>query len=105
MSPHDALDDLRPVSYQMPAIRNRQGIGRASFAARRIPFASVARDDFDARASFQPRLKCFGLPVRQQVNDTMRFEINEDRAIVRTFAVRIKLSRPVTEPTRLQNRA
>jgi len=35
----------------------------------------------------------------------MAFQINEQRAIGLALAKRIELSRPVTEPARLQNRA
>jgi hypothetical protein len=70
-----------------------------------IGAGSVARDDADGWMLLEPGGERLGVAVFKQGDGALSFEITDDRAVALAFLPGIELSRPVTEPARLQNRA
>ena len=67
--------------------------------------SAVTRDDLHTRMSLQPGSQGGGAGVGKQFKRTIGAEVDQDGFVVLAFAIRIELSRHVTEPARLQNRA
>jgi len=96
---------IREIFQQVPAVGNLQRMGRTITNRLRIGLGSVTGDNLDPWMVAQPLTHAFRGSVRQEVNDVSTFMINQDGSIPLSLPYRIELSRPVTEPARLQNRA
>jgi hypothetical protein len=65
----------------MPAIRNLNSIRCATRNGAREFGRAIAADDLDTRMGLQPSYEQVGVPIRQEINWTMLFEINEYRSV------------------------
>jgi len=74
------------VDKQMEAICNLNSMGRAAPNSSRVFGRAIAADNLYTRMGFQPGCEQFCIPIRQQINRTMLFEINENRSIGMAFA-------------------
>ena len=83
-----ALDHLASVEQKVPAVRDLDGLGRAHRGAARVFGRAVARDKPDLRLPSKPGGERRGRTVRQEVEGTPAFEVDEDGPVGAPFAQR-----------------
>ena len=93
------------VLHQVPAIGHLLGSGCATRQRLGVDGGSIACDDFDSWVGLKPLGDRRSGVLRKQSNRAVALQIDDDTAVTLSLADGIELSRPVTEPARLQNRA
>ncbi len=99
------LEGISQVAKHVPAIGHLQRLGSTARCAFGIGPCPIAANDLDLRLRFQPGGKRVGTGIGQAIDHLVLLQIDQDGTVRLAFPVRIELSRPVTEPARLQNRA
>jgi len=99
------LQSLAQVAEQMPTICDLNGLRRTAVRAFRKVTGAIAADKGNAWTLLQPSGEGLSFSIRKHIDGLVEFEIDNQSAIGAAFANGIELSRPVTEPARLQNRA
>lgn len=85
------------INKQMPAIRNLKRIRCAAGNGTPEFRRAIAADNLDTWMGLQPSDEEVGIPIRQEINRTMLFEIDEYRSIGMALAERHVIN---TEHTR-----
>ena len=99
------FERVAQIAGQVPAIGNLDRTRRTLLRPLGKRIGAITRDDRHAWVVLEPcgKLRC-GV-IRQQIHHLMALKIDNNRAVLPSLALGIELSRPVTEPARLQNRA
>ena len=84
----DMTDRVAEVAQQMPTIRSLNGLWRSQPDALGVGAGAIAGDDFDLRMGCQPSGNGFGLAIRQQLDGSVAFEIDDDGAVAAAAAPR-----------------
>jgi len=83
-----ALEAVGDILEEMEPVGDLPRVGRSLPGTVRIRPASTPADNRDGRMATQPRREGFRSAVGQQINDVMRFEVDEDRTVGLPFALR-----------------
>lgn len=78
----EVLDDIGKAAEQMSAISHLNGIRRALTDSLGMNAVTVTRYDLDTRMSTQLRANSRCLAVWQQIDNLVRFQVDQDRAVV-----------------------
>jgi len=105
MTVQHPLQCIIEILEQMKAVGDLHRVWRTLGGALGVVGEAIPADDFNLRMLLEPGRHRRRRTVRQQIDDTALLEIDQERAVRLALAFCIKLSRPVTEPARLQNRA
>lgn len=82
----ETLQHISDVLQQVKPIRDLDRLWRTLTGTLGVIWRAIPRDDFDARMVLEPLFQSGRRAVWQQVDRTMTFEVDEDRAILLTFA-------------------
>jgi YD repeat-containing protein len=82
----DLVHGRTRVGAQVEAIGDLDGVGRALLASFRIRNGAIANDDLHARVLAQPIGEYVGGAIVEQVDRTVRLEVNQQRAVAALFA-------------------
>lgn len=80
----DRLHGRAQVAQQVPTICDLHGIRRTLPSAVGVGAGAIARDHLNARMRLQPGGKSAGLPIWQQINHGITFEIHQHGAVAPT---------------------
>ena len=87
MTVEDALGGFAPVGEQVPAVGHMYRFRSALAAADGIPLAAVAGDHLGSGIRLQPAGERLCLPIGQQLDEPMPFEVNERGAVAPAFTL------------------
>jgi hypothetical protein len=82
----EGVDGVAEVAQHVPAVGDLDGPGRALASTVGVRAGTVAGDDLDSRVRPQPSRERGGLPVWQEVDDAVAFEVDEHRAVAMAAA-------------------
>jgi hypothetical protein len=105
MALQQPLEYLAHILEQVKAIGDLDGVRGTPRGAVGVLRRAIAANVGDAGVLLQPAFDGRRRAVLQEIDRDMGLEVDQNRAIRAPLAPRIELSRPVTEPARLQNRA
>ena len=77
----EPLECLLKVEQQMEPISHLLGLGYSFACSLCIGSCTVTADHFDSRMSGKPCLQCLGLPVRQELDNTVSLQIYQERPV------------------------
>ena len=80
----EVLDSVAEVAEQMPSIGHLNGVGRALTNSVGIRASTITGDDLDTGAITQPPTDCRCFTVRQQIDDLVRLQVHQYRAVAVT---------------------
>ena len=80
----DVLDGVAEIAEQMPSIGHLDGVRRALPDSVGVRAGTITGDDLDTGTIMQPPTDGRCLPVRQQIDDLVRFQVHQYRAIAAT---------------------
>jgi hypothetical protein len=86
MALEEALDGLAHVLQEVPSIGDLLGLGRGFSGGLGVGRRTVAADQLDTGMSFEPRPDGRGVAVGQEIDDIVRLEVDDDRAVALSFA-------------------
>jgi hypothetical protein len=93
------------VFEEVPPVCDLNSIWGALPSVFRIAASAIPTNNLNAGMVLQPLGEGLREAIWEEVDHCAAFEIDDDARVGLAFAKRIELSRPVTEPARLQNRA
>lgn len=103
---------LQGTQYRLPEIRKNvplvgdlDGLRCPLTRPIRIDRRTITTNKFHFGMGTEPSCNALRRTVREHVHRPPGFQVDDNGAVVLSFAQRVELSRPVTEPARLQNRA
>jgi len=102
---NDPLKHLTGVLDKVEAVGDLHRLWRSDTYSTGVVRGAIARDNLNAGVPFEPGGGGLGAAIGQHSDDRVGLAVGEDGAIDLAFPKGIELSRPVTEPARLQNRA
>jgi hypothetical protein len=101
----DTSEGLVEIAQQVKAVGHLDRLRRTPARSIGVGSGSIASNKFHPRMLTQPGDDRLGFSIGQELDGLAPLKVDQDRAVALTFQLGIKLSRPVTEPARLQNRA
>src|SRR5215471_5409346 len=82
----NSTNGVANVAQQMPTVSYLDGIGRSLAHTVGIGTCTVACDHFDTRVLSEPGSQRFRLPIRQEVDHLVAFQIDQNRSIAMATA-------------------
>ena len=80
----ELLYGVAEVAEQMPSICHLDSVRRALTDPVGIRASTITGDDLDARMTAQPPTDCRRFAVRQQIDDLVRLQVHQHRAVAAT---------------------
>ncbi len=81
MTPYDVQEGRTSIFEKMPAVGNLDGLGSAFGRRVAVTTATIAADNLDLGMVLEPGRHRTDLTISQQVNDSVLFEIADNRSV------------------------